>query len=247
MLLEGKIALVTGASRGIGRQIALTLAREGALVVVNYNGSAQKAQEVVKEIGEAGGTAEAVQCSVADYESTEVMIKDVISRHKRLDILVNNAGITKDNLLMKMSEAEYDDVLATNLKGAFNCMKHVSRQMLKQKSGRIINLSSVSGVMGNAGQANYCASKAGVIGLTKSAARELGSRGITVNAIAPGFIDTEMTAALPEDVKKAMGEQIPMKRFGTTEDVANLAAFLASDLAGYITGQIINVDGGMAM
>ena len=175
------------------------------------------------------------------------MMKDLIARYKRIDILVNNAGITKDNLLMKMSEEEYDAVLDTNLKGTFNCIKHVSRQMLKQKGGRIINISSVSGVMGNAGQANYCASKAGVIGLTKSVARELGSRGITVNAIAPGFIDTEMTAVLPEDVKKSMGEQIPMKKFGKTEDVANLAAFLASDLAGYITGQIIGVDGGMAM
>ena len=247
MLLEGKIALVTGASRGIGRQIALTLAKEGAVVIVNYNGSAAKAEEVVKEITEAGDTAEAVQCSVSDYAKTEEMMKDLIARYKRIDILVNNAGITKDNLLMKMSEEEYDAVLDTNLKGTFNCIKHVSRQMLKQKGGRIINISSVSGVMGNAGQANYCASKAGVIGLTKSVARELGSRGITVNAIAPGFIDTEMTAVLPEDVKKSMGEQIPMKKFGKTEDVANLAAFLASDLAGYITGQIIGVDGGMAM
>ena len=247
MLLEGKIALVTGASRGIGRQIALTLAKEGAVVIVNYNGSAAKAEEVVKEITEAGGTAEAVPCSVSDYAKTEEMMKDLIARYKRIDILVNNAGITKDNLLMKMSEEEYDAVLDTNLKGTFNCIKHVSRQMLKQKGGRIINISSVSGVMGNAGQANYCASKAGVIGLTKSVARELGSRGITVNAIAPGFIDTEMTAVLPEDVKKSMGEQIPMKKFGKTEDVANLAAFLASDLAGYITGQIIGVDGGMAM
>ena len=240
MLLEGKIALVTGASRGIGRQIALTLAKEGAVVIVNYNGSAAKAEEVVREITEAGGTAEAVQCSVSDYAKTEEMMKDLIARYKRIDI-------TKDNLLMKMNEEEYDAVLDTNLKGTFNCIKHISRQMLKQKGGRIINISSVSGVMGNAGQANYCASKAGVIGLTKSVARELGSRGITVNAIAPGFIDTEMTAVLPEDVKKAMGDQIPMKKFGKTEDVANLAAFLASDQAGYITGQVINVDGGMAM
>ena len=252
MLLEGKIALVTGASRGIGRQIALTLAKEGAVVIVNYNGSAAKAEEVVREITEAGGTAEAVQCSVSDYAKTEEMMKDLIARYKRIDILVNNAGITKDNLLMKMNEEEYDAVLDTNLKGTFNCIKHISRQMLKQKGGRIINISSVSGVMGNAGQANYCASKAGVIGLTKSdgvikAMRELGIRGITVNAIAPGFIDTEMTAVLPEDVKKAMGDQIPMKKFGKTEDVANLAAFLASDQAGYITGQVINVDGGMAM
>lgn len=247
MLLEKKIALVTGASRGIGRQIALTLAEEGAIVIVNYNGSEAKAQEVVKTILEAGGQAEAIQCSVADYDKTQEMISYVIETYKRIDILVNNAGITKDNLLMKMSEAQFDEVVDTNLKGAFNCMKHVSRQMLKQKSGRIINISSVSGVMGNAGQANYCASKAGLIGLTKSVARELGSRGITVNAIAPGLIDTEMTEVLSDEVKKAMGEQIPLKHFGTTGDIAYAAAFLASDLASYITGQVLCVDGGMAM
>lgn len=247
MLLEKKIALVTGASRGIGRQIALTLAEEGAIVIVNYNGSEAKAQEVVKTILEAGGQAEAIQCSVADYDKTQEMISYVIETYKRIDILVNNAGITKDNLLMKMSEAQFDEVVGTNLKGAFNCMKHVSRQMLKQKSGRIINISSVSGVMGNAGQANYCASKAGLIGLTKSVARELGSRGITVNAIAPGLIDTEMTEVLSDEVKKAMGEQIPLKHFGTTGDIAYAAAFLASDLASYITGQVLCVDGGMAM
>lgn len=246
-MLKGKIALVTGASRGIGRQIAISMAREGALVIVNYNGSAARAEETVKEITESGGQAEAVQCNVSDYAAVEEMMKYVFGKYKRLDILVNNAGITKDNLLMKMSEEDFDAVIGINLKGAFNCTKHVSRQMLKQKGGRIINISSVSGVMGNAGQANYCASKAGVIGLTKSVARELGSRGITVNAIAPGFIDTEMTEVLSEDVKKAMGEQIPLKRFGRTEDVAEAAVFLASDRAAYITGQVINVDGGMAM
>lgn len=246
-MLKEKVALVTGASRGIGRQIAISMAREGALVIVNYNGSAARAEETVKEITESGGQAEAVQCNVSDYAAVEEMMKYVIGKYKRLDILVNNAGITKDNLLMKMSEEDFDAVIGINLKGAFNCTKHVSRQMLKQKGGRIINISSVSGVMGNAGQANYCASKAGVIGLTKSVARELGSRGITVNAIAPGFIDTEMTEVLSEDVKKAMGEQIPLKRFGRTEDVAEAAVFLASDRAAYITGQVINVDGGMAM
>ena len=246
-MLEGKIALVTGASRGIGRQIAKTLAAKGAFVIVNYNGSAAKAEEVVKEIQAAGGNGQAVQCNVSDFESCKEMLDAVVKEHGHLDILVNNAGITRDNLLMKMSEEDFDAVIQTNLKGVFNCTRHIARQMLKQKGGRIINISSVSGVMGNAGQANYCASKAGVIGLTKSVARELGSRGITVNAIAPGFIDTEMTAVLPEDVKKAMGDQIPMKKFGKTEDVANLAAFLASDQAGYITGQVINVDGGMAM
>lgn len=246
-MLEGKIAVVTGASRGIGRQIALTMASEGATVIVNYNGSEAKAEEVVKDITEAGGQAEAVQCNVADYEKTGEMMKYIIGKYKRIDILVNNAGITKDNLLMKMSEAEFDSVIDINLKGAFNCTKHSSRQMLKQKGGRIINISSVSGVMGNAGQANYCASKAGVIGLTKSVARELGSRGITANAIAPGFIDTEMTEVLSDEVKKAMREQIPLKRFGKTEDIAAAAVFLASDSAAYITGQVICVDGGMTM
>lgn len=246
-MLTGKVAVVTGASRGIGRQIAKTMAREGAIVIVNYNGSAAKAEEVVKEITEAGGQAEAMQCNVSDYAASQEFLNSVIGKYKRIDILVNNAGITRDNLLMKMSEEDFDAVLDTNLKGAFNCTKHVSRQMLKQRGGRIINISSVSGVAGNAGQANYCASKAGVIGLTKSVARELGSRGITVNAIAPGFIETEMTEVLPEDVKKSMGDQIPLKRFGKTEDVAEMAAFLASDKAAYVTGQVICVDGGMAM
>lgn len=246
-MLTGKIAVVTGGSRGIGRQIALTMGSEGAIVIVNYNGSAAKAEEVVSEILAAGGQAEAVQCNVSEYAKAEELMKYVIEKYKRIDILVNNAGITKDNLLMKMSEEEFDAVIATNLKGAFNCTKHVSRQMLKQRGGRIINISSVSGVIGNAGQANYCASKAGVIGLTKSVARELGSRGITVNAIAPGFIETEMTDVLPEEVKKTMGEQIPLKHFGKTEDIADAAVFLASDKAGYITGQVICVDGGMAM
>ena len=247
MNLSGKIALVTGASRGIGRQIAMTLAGYGATVIVNYNGSKAKAEEVVKEIQEQGGQAEAIACNVADFELAKELIDYVVKTYGRLDILVNNAGITRDNLIMKMSEEEFDAVVSTNLKGAFNCVKHVARQMLKQKSGRIINISSVVGIMGNAGQANYCASKAGVIGLTKSVARELGSRGITSNAIAPGFIETEMTAVLPEDVKKAMGEQIPLKRFGQTKDIAETVAFLASDHAGYITGQVIQVDGGMAM
>ena len=246
-MLTGKIAVVTGASRGIGKEIAKTLAAKGATVVVNYNGSAEKAEETVKEIEALGGKAEALQCNVSDYDKAAEMMAYVVKTYGRVDILVNNAGITRDNLLMKMSEEEFDAVIDTNLKGAFNCIKHVSRQMLKQKGGRIINISSVSGVMGNAGQANYCASKAGVIGLTKSVAREIGSRGITVNAIAPGFIDTEMTAVLPDDVKKAMGEQIPLKRFGTTEDVAQAAVFLASDRAAYITGQVLCVDGGMAM
>ncbi|KJJ74706.1 3-oxoacyl-[acyl-carrier-protein] reductase [Clostridium sp. FS41] len=246
-MLEGKIALVTGASRGIGRQVALTLGAKGATVIVNYNGSAAKAEEVVKEIEAAGGKAEALQCNVSDFEACGQMLADIVSRHGRLDILVNNAGITRDNLLMKMSEEDFDAVVNTNLKGVFNCIKHIVRQMLKQKSGRIINMSSVSGVLGNAGQANYCAAKAGVIGITKSAARELASRGITVNAVAPGFIVTEMTDVLSDSVKEAATEKIPMKKFGETQDIANAVAFLASDEAKYITGQVLCVDGGMAM
>ena len=244
-MLENKVALVTGAGRGIGRAIAIALAKEGAEVIVNYNGSAAKAEDVVKEITEAGGQAEAVQCNVSDYSAAEVFLKDIISRYKRIDILVNNAGITRDNLLMKMTEEEFDAVIDTNLKGAFNCIKHVSRQMLKQKSGRIINISSVSGILGNAGQANYAASKAGVIGLTKTMARELGSRGITVNAIAPGFVDTEMTEVLSEELKESACKQIILGRFGKPEDIANAAVFLASDKADYITGQVSSVDGGM--
>lgn len=247
MNLNGKVALVTGASRGIGREIAKTLAGCGASVVVNYNGSAGKAEEVVAEIQAAGGEAVAMQGNVADFDAAKTLVAETIARYGRLDILVNNAGITRDGLLLAMSEEDFDAVLDTNLKGAFHCIRHAARQMLKQRSGRIINISSVSGVSGNAGQANYCASKAGIIGLTKSVARELGSRGITCNAIAPGFIDTEMTAVLSDTVKESMRGQIPLKRFGEPKDVANAAAFLASDEAAYITGQVLCVDGGMAL
>ncbi len=246
-MLDGKVAVVTGAGRGIGRAIAVKLAGQGATVIVNYNGSESKALEVVKEIEEKGGKAEAVQCNVSDYENAGAFLDGIIKKHGKLDILVNNAGITRDNLLMKMSEEDFDAVININLKGVFNCMKHVSRQMIRQKSGRIINISSVSGVLGNAGQANYCAAKAGVIGITKSFARETANRGITVNAVAPGFIMTDMTNALSDSVKEFSLEQIPMKRFGTTEDVADAVAFLASEGAGYITGQVISVDGGMAI
>lgn len=247
MILENQVALVTGAGRGIGKAIALALADEGAFVIVNYNGSKEKAEETAARIREKGGKAEAVQCNVADFAACKEMMEGIIARHGRLDVLVNNAGITRDNLLMKMSEDEFDAVIETNLKGAFNCMKHIARQMVKQRSGRIINISSVSGVAGNAGQANYSASKAGIIGLTKTAARELASRGITVNAIAPGFIRTEMTDVLSDGVKDSIMEKIPMKHFGDPEDIAGTALFLASAHARYITGQVICVDGGMVM
>ena len=246
-MLNGKIAVVTGASRGIGRAIALELAEKGATVIVNYNGSSARAEEVQQEISSGGGQAEVWQCDVSQYDKCETFISDVIKKYGRIDILVNNAGITKDGLLMKMSEEDFDRVIDVNLKGTFNTIRFVSRQMLKQRSGRIINMSSVVGIMGNAGQANYAASKAGVIGLTKATARELASRGITVNAIAPGFIETEMTAVLSETVKAASTGMIPMGKFGKPEDIAKTAAFLASDDAGYITGQVIQVDGGMAI
>lgn len=244
-MLENKVALVTGAGRGIGRAIAIALAKESAEVVVNYNGSEERAKEVKQTIEENGGKASVYKCNVSDFEACEAMIKDIVKEHGRLDILVNNAGITKDGLIMKMKEEDFDSVLNVNLKGTFNTIRHSARQMLRQKSGKIINISSVSGILGNAGQANYAASKAGVIGLTKTMARELGSRGITVNAIAPGFVDTEMTGVLSEEIRENACRQIILGRFGKPEDIANVAVFLASDKADYITGQVISVDGGM--
>lgn len=245
--LEGKVALVTGASRGIGREIALALSGYGATVIVNYNGSKDRAEEVVNQITKDGGSAESYQCNVADYEACKVMIDELLAKYGHIDILVNNAGITKDNLVLKMTEEDFDSVIDTNLKGTFNTMKHMYRPFLKQKAGRIINLTSVTGLLGNVGQANYAASKAGVIGLTKSMARELASRNITVNAVAPGYIYTEMTQAMTDTAKQAVLEQIPLRRAGKPEEIAEMVAFLASDRAAYITGQIISVDGGMHM
>ena len=228
-----KSALVTGASRGIGRSIALQLASEGYNVAVNYAGNKEKAEEVVSEIKELGVDAFAIQANVANGDEVKAMIKEVVAQFGAIDVLVNNAGITRDNLLMRMKEQEWDDVIDTNLKGTFNCIQKVTPQMLRQRSGAIINLSSVVGAVGNPGQANYVATKAGVIGLTKSAARELASRGITVNAVAPGFIVSDMTDALNDDLKEQMLQQIPLARFGQDTDIANTVAFLASDKAIY--------------
>ena len=247
MLLDGKTALVTGASRGIGRAIALCLAAEGARVAINYAGNVKAAEEVKAIIEAAGGTAILCQADIADSAAVEAMIADVVKEFGTIDILVNNAGITRDTLLMRMKDEDFAKVLDTNLKGVFYCTKAVSKLMMKKRSGRIVNMASVVGLVGNAGQTNYAAAKAGVIGFSKSAAKELASRGITVNVVAPGFIGTDMTAGLPESVKEKMLTDIPLGRMGEPEDVANAVLFLASDQASYITGQVVNVDGGMVM
>ncbi|WP_019152820.1 3-oxoacyl-[acyl-carrier-protein] reductase [Robertmurraya massiliosenegalensis] len=247
MKIEGKNALVTGASRGIGREIALELARQGANVAVNYAGSEQMANEVVDEIKSLGRKAFAIQANVADGDAVSNMMKEVVDRFGSIDILVNNAGITRDNLLMRMKEEDWDAVIDTNLKGVFLCTKAVTRPMMKQRNGRIINISSIVGVGGNAGQANYVAAKAGVIGLTKTTAKELASRGITVNAVAPGFITTDMTDKLNEDVQAEMLKQIPLARLGEPQDIAKVVVFLASEDSRYMTGQTLHVDGGMIM
>ena len=247
MLLENQVVLVTGGSRGIGKSVALACAREGARVIINYAGNVNAAEETVKEITDLGQKCLAVQADISKLADVERLIEEATAEFGKIDVLVNNAGITRDGLLMRMKEEDWDAVIETNLKGVFLCTKAVIRGMMKQRSGRIINMTSVVGVMGNAGQANYAAAKAGVIGFTKSTAKELASRGITVNAIAPGFIHSDMTAILPESVKEEMVKAIPIGRMGEADEVADTVIFLASNSARYITGQVIHVDGGMVM
>ena len=245
--LKEKVALVTGGSRGIGRAIATTLAAAGATVVVNYRGNQAAAGQLIEELTASEAEATAIQADVSQGGEVEQLFKSVIGRYGKLDILVNNAGITRDNLLLRMKEEDFDAVINTNLRGIFLCTKAALRPMTKARGGRIINIASVVGLMGNAGQANYAAAKAGIIGFTKSAAREMASRNITVNAIAPGYIETELTGVLSEQIRAAILENIPLGRLGTPQDVANLVCFLASDAAAYITGQTLTVDGGMVM
>ncbi len=247
MLLDGKVALITGASRGIGRAIALRLAGEGAKIAINFAGSKEKAEAVKTEIEKLGSQAILVQANVSDAAEVDEMVKKVLEAFGKIDILVNNAGITRDGILVRMKDADFEAVLDTNLKGVFYCTKAVAKLMMKQRSGRIVNMSSVVGLIGNAGQTNYAAAKAGVIGLSKSAAKELASRGVTVNMVAPGFIETDMTAGLPDNVKTATLAGIPLGKMGSPENVADAVAFLVSEHASYITGQVINVDGGMVM
>lgn len=245
--LTDRVAVVTGASRGIGRGIALELARRGATVVVNYNHSADAAGEVVRTITDAGGTAQAVQADVSDLAQATELIKIATETYGKIDILVNNAGTTRDNVIMLMKEEDWDIVIKTNLKSAWNCSKAAVRSMMRKRYGRIINITSVSGIAGNGGQTNYSASKAGMIGLTKALAREVAARNITVNAVAPGFVLTDLTSDLPEDIMKQLDQAIPLGRWGTVEDVAYATAFLASDEASYITGHVLTVDGGLVM
>lgn len=242
-----KTAVVTGASRGIGRAIALKLAQDGANIVVNYSGSQEKAEAVVAEITALGRQAIAVKADISHADDVAALMYAALAEFGTIDILVNNAGVTRDNLLMRMKEDEWDAVLDTNLKGVFLCTKAVARTMMKQRAGRIINVASIVGVSGNAGQANYVAAKAGVIGLTKTTAKELAARNILVNAVAPGFIATDMTEVLPENIKEEILKQVPLAKLGKPEDVANVVAFLASDAANYMTGQTLHIDGGMVM
>lgn len=246
-MLKGKVAIVTGAAKGIGRAIALKLASLGADVVVNYRSNSSAVDSLLEEIKALGASAEGFQADVSKFEEAEALITFTKEKFGKVDFLVNNAGITKDTLMLRMTESDFDSVINVNLKGTFNCIKNVVPIMVKQRSGKIVNISSIIGITGNAGQANYAASKAGVIGLTKSVAKELGGRGITVNAIAPGFIETDMTEVLSDAVKDGIKNNIPLKKLGKSEDVANLVGFLLSSEADYITGQVIAVDGGLAM
>jgi 3-oxoacyl-[acyl-carrier protein] reductase len=245
--LSGRVALVTGAGRGIGRATALRLGAAGANVIGNYNSSEAAAAEVVAEIEGGGGKARAVKADVSRNDEVEPMINALVKEFGQVDILVNNAGITRDNLMMRMSLDEWDSVIDTNLRSAYYCSRGVLRNMLRNRWGRIVSISSVSGLTGNVGQANYAAAKAGLLGLTRSLAREVGSRGITANAVAPGFVDTDMTAALPGEVKEAMLKNIPLGRYGQPDEIANAVLFFCSEMAGYITGQVLTVDGGMVM
>jgi len=244
--LSGQVALVTGGSRGIGRAIALLLAQQGAFVVVNYRGNQAAAEETLAAINQ-GGKGELLQCDISNEVQVEAAVKSIVDRHQKIDILVNNAGVASDNLLMRVKAQDWDQVVGTNLKGTILCTKAVSRQMIRQRSGRIVNLSSIVGQMGNAGQSLYAATKAGIIGFTKSVAREVASRGVTVNAVAPGFIETEMTAGLPAKVQDDYRQAIPLGRFGTAVEVAQAVLFLVGPGAGYITGQVVNVNGGLYM
>jgi 3-oxoacyl-[acyl-carrier protein] reductase len=244
-MLTGKTALITGGAKGIGRAIALKIAENHGNVAILYRGSQKSAEATVNEILSFGVQAKSYQCDVSDFNATKAVVSEVVKDFEGLDILVNNAGITNDKLLIAMKEEDFDSVINTNLKGAFNMTKHAGAYLLKQRKGRIINISSISGMMGNVGQCNYSAAKAGLIGLTKSSAKEMALRGVTVNAIAPGFIDTDMTKELKPEIQEEILKQIPLKRLGQVEDVANLCVFLCSELSGYITGEVIKVDGGL--
>ena len=246
-MLKNKTALITGAGRGIGRAIALNMAKNGANIAIIYAGNQQAAQETCDKALELGVMAKIYKCDVSDFNQTKQICDQIITDFKKIDILVNNAGITNDKLILQMKEDDFDKVVDINLKGAFNMIKHTFSHFMKNRSGRIINITSVVGMMGNAGQANYSSAKAGLIGLTKSTARELASRGITCNAIAPGFIETDMTKDISEAARKTLSDSIPMKKIGTPADVANLAVFLASDMASYITGEVVKIDGGLYM
>lgn len=244
---DNKIAFITGASRGIGKAIAISLAKDGIYVIINYRNNEESAKEVLDEITNLGGNGEIIQGDISNFDESKEVIDKIVQECGKIDIMVNNAGITRDQLLLRMTEEDFDSVINVNLKGTFNCIKNVTRSMMKKRSGKIINIASVVGLSGNIGQSNYAASKAGIIGLTKSVAREFASRGIQVNAVAPGFIETDMTNTLSDQVKDELLKRIPLNKLGKPEDVANVVSFLASDKADYITGQVITVDGGMTI